>query len=111
MGHLQEDGFEIADIQEADHATMLAVRERLGVPADAKSCHTATVGPYVIEGHVPTSAIRRLLRESPEGVMGLAVPGMPPGSPGMEVGTTAPYDIFAIHTDGTLSGFAQEGEE
>ncbi len=90
---------------------MLAVRERLGVPADAQSCHTATVGPYVIEGHVPASAIRRLLRETPEGVVGLAVPGMPPGSPGMEVGTASVYDIFAIGQDGTLSVFARVGKE
>lgn len=90
---------------------MRAVRTRLGVPPDAQSCHTAVVGPYVIEGHVPASAIRRLLRESPEGIVGLAVPGMPPGSPGMEVGTAAAYDILAIGEDGTLSVFDRGGGE
>jgi hypothetical protein len=70
----------VKDIEDLD-----AVKKRLGVPSSLQSCHTATVEGYVIEGHVPASDIRRLLTERPEAT-GLAVPGMPIGSPGMEQG-------------------------
>lgn len=65
---------------------MAAVKDRRGVPQALRSCHTAIVGGYVIEGHVPAKEIARLLREKPKGVKGLAVAGMPMGSPGMEHG-------------------------
>jgi len=70
------------------------VKARLGVPDDLASCHTAEVGGYVIEGHVPADAVKRLLAEKPQ-AKGLAVPGMPVGSPGMEVEGMAPdtYDV------------------
>lgn len=79
--HVRASGFRAEVI---DSAQMGRVKARLGVPQALASCHTAEVGGYVIEGHVPASAIRRILRERPEAV-GLAVPGMPVGSPGMEV--------------------------
>jgi len=81
-----------------------------GVPNGVQSCHTALVGGYVVEGHVPASDIQRLLRERPA-VAGLAVPGMPIGSPGMEVpGRPAqPYDVLAFDEDGTTRVFAKHG--
>ncbi len=75
---------------------MQAIKRRFAVPQRLTSCHTARVGGYVIEGHVPASAIKRLLRERPA-VSGLAVPGMPLGSPGMEVpGKRDPYDVVSF---------------
>ena len=70
---------------------------RLGVPADLVSCHTAVIGGYVIEGHVPARDIARLLEQRPKGVKGLAVAGMPLGSPGMEAGgRVQPYQVIAF---------------
>ena len=80
---------------------MDAVKARLGVPADLASCHTTLVEGYVIEGHVPAREIARLLREKPEGVKGLAVAGMPMGSPGMEAGgRVQPYQVIAFGKGG-----------
>jgi hypothetical protein len=79
------------------------VKRRLGVPVALESCHTALVEGYVIEGHVPADLIDRLLRERPQ-VVGLAVPGMPVGSPGMEQGATRqPYNVVAFDADGDVS--------
>ena len=76
-------------------------------PAAVRSCHTGTIGGYVIEGHVPAADIKRLLIERPQ-IVGLAVPGMPAGSPGMEVpsGTVAPYDVLAFDKMGKTTVFA-----
>ena len=76
------------------HDELDALKAKLGVPRALASCHTAQVGGYVIEGHVPAGAIKRLLTEKPKGI-GLAVPGMPVGSPGMEVEGAEPdtYDV------------------
>jgi hypothetical protein len=87
--HLRQAGFPLRIVESRD---LDAVKKRLGVPADLASCHTAEVRGYVVEGHVPASAIRRLLAERPSAV-GLAVPGMPAGSPGMEGGTPEAYEI------------------
>lgn len=78
-----------------------AIKERLGVPSSLRSCHTATVNGYVIEGHVPADVIRRYLAEAPQ-MAGLSVPEMPVGSPGMEMeGRDAqPYDIVAFDRNG-----------
>jgi hypothetical protein len=72
----------------------------LGVPGELASCHTAKIDTYVIEGHVPAAAIRRLLAERPA-ALGLAVPGMPIGSPGMEGGTPQLYDVFLFAAQST----------
>jgi hypothetical protein len=88
--HLEANGFRVKTVATND---MESVKRRFAVPQRLTSCHTAKVGSYVIEGHVPASAIKRLLREKPA-VAGLAVPGMPLGSPGMEVpGKKDPYDV------------------
>ncbi len=91
VDHLKAAGFPVEVVTTPQ---MNRVKVRLGVPDDLASCHTAEVGGYVIEGHVPADAVKRLLAEQPQ-AKGLAVPGMPVGSPGMEVAGTAPdtYDI------------------
>lgn len=86
-----------AKISVRDSANMGAVKDANGVPQELRSCHTMVVEGYVIEGHVPAADIARLLEESPAGVDGLAVAGMPLGSPGMEVGgRTQPYQVIAF---------------
>jgi len=87
--HLQTAGFTVKTL---DTAELDAVKTRLGVPADLAACHTAQVAGYVVEGHVPAAALERFLAEKPNAA-GLAVPGMPIGSPGMEGGTPEPYDV------------------
>lgn len=78
-------------------ANMDAVKDRQGVPQALRSCHTVIVNGYVIEGHVPAKEIARLLKEKPKGVTGLAVAGMPTGSPGMEYGTVRDaYKVMAF---------------
>jgi hypothetical protein len=74
-------------------------RARYGIPRALGACHTAVVEGYAIEGHVPAREIKRLLAEKPK-ARGLAVPGMPAGSPGMEGGGKAPYDVLLVGTDG-----------
>jgi hypothetical protein len=88
--HLKAAGF---PVRVTDATDLRSAKLRLGVPGELASCHTATVGNYVIEGHVPASAIKRLLQEMPQG-RGLAVPGMPIGSPGMEGGEPEVYEVM-----------------
>ncbi len=86
-----------------------AMRGKLGIPMKLGSCHTARVGRYAIEGHVPAADIRRLLREQPDAV-GLAVPGMPIGSPGMDGpaygGRRDPFDVLLVLKDGSTRVFS-----
>lgn len=104
VAHMRAAGFRVQD-----HVVQLLapVRQRLGIPADLLSCHAAQVGAYALEGHVPAPAVIRLLRERPAGVRGLAVPGMPIGSPGMESPGTPPerYDVIAFDGTGRHSRF------
>ena len=96
--HLKKNGFEVVTIDINDTAP---IRQKLGLPAKFGSCHTAQLGAYVLEGHVPAQEVKRLLREKPKAV-GLAVPGMPVGSPGMEVGNTQDaYDVLLVMADGS----------
>jgi hypothetical protein len=83
-----------------------AVKEQNGVTQRLSSCHTTLVGGYVIEGHVPAEDVRRLLKEKPAGIAGLAAPGMPAGSPGMDVPNTPSYDIIAFDKAGKTSVYA-----
>jgi hypothetical protein len=105
VGHLREHGFpvEARDVSDLD-----AIKRQYGVPASLRSCHTAVVDGYVVEGHVPADVIGRLLRERPR-VAGLAVPGMPVGSPGMEVPGQAPerYRVYAFTRDGRTRVYAE----
>jgi len=84
------------------------IRKRLGVPTDLAACHTAEAGGYVIEGHVPVAAIQRLLRERPVAT-GVAVPGMPMGSPGMEGGAHERYAVVLFGSDGRRTYMEFEG--
>jgi hypothetical protein len=104
VAHLEKAGFKATVTESSD---IDAIKDARGVPAAARSCHTATVGNYVIEGHVPAADIRRLLTERPA-VAGLAVAGMPAGSPGMEVpgGRVDPYDTIAFDKTGKTRVFA-----
>ena len=81
-----------------DQDDMAALKARLRVPPELASCHTTEVAGYVIEGHVPAADILRLVNEKPKGVIGLAAPGMPAGSPGMETpdGRRDSYEVFAL---------------
>ncbi|MEE4206734.1 MAG: DUF411 domain-containing protein [Erythrobacter sp.] len=102
-----ENEVEVAETISED---MARVKLALGVPQDLWSCHTLTVDGYVIEGHVPAAEIERLLAERPAGVVGLAVPGMPIGSPGMEMGDrTQSYEVIAFRADGSRFVFARHG--
>jgi hypothetical protein len=92
VDHLKAAGF---PVEVTETAEVNRVKARLGVPQALAACHTAEVGGYVVEGHVPASAIRRLLAERPQ-AKGLAVPGMPVGSPGMEVEGTAPETYTVV---------------
>jgi hypothetical protein len=91
-----------------DRTDMDALKDGLGVPATLRSCHTAVAGKYVVEGHVPAADIERLIRTAPKGVIGIAVPGMPVGSPGMEMGGRLDrYDVIAFSANGVTSTFAR----
>ncbi|WPB83733.1 DUF411 domain-containing protein [Sediminicoccus rosea] len=92
VAHLRAEGFTVSD---QVVPSVAPVRRRLGTPADLLSCHAGEIEGFVLEGHVPAAAIRRLLVERPEGVRGLAVPEMPVGSPGMEV-PGAPVDSYDV---------------
>lgn len=94
--HLKAAGFHVTA---QDTSDLAAVRERYGVPRKLTACHTALVGGYVVEGHVPADVIQRLLKEHPA-IAGVAVPGMPAGSPGMESATPARYLILTFERDG-----------
>ena len=104
VDHVKEAGFEV-EVQDIPNVT--PIKNEHGLPQHLASCHTALVDGYVVEGHVPADIIRRLLAERPQ-VTGIAVPGMPAGSPGMEVpgGRKDPYDVIAFSRDGSVSVFA-----
>lgn len=100
--HMQAHGFDVETVPTTD---MNRVKRELGVPRELPSCHTAVVGDYVIEGHVPAEDVLRLLAEQPE-AHGLSVPGMPLGSPGMEMGDRRmPYDVILFEEDGDTRVF------
>ena len=103
IDHLKASGHTVStqDIESLD-----TVKKMAGVPEHLQSCHTAMVDGYVIEGHVPSKDIERLLAERPK-AKGLAVPGMPAGSPGMEGGAPDKYDVMLFNPDGSSDVFAR----
>ena len=104
MDHLRANGFRVNPVNVKDPSEHA---RRHGVPEALGSCHTALVDGYVIEGHVPANEIKRLLAERPK-ARGLAVPGMPMGSPGMESGSRKqPYDVLLVLPDGRHLVYAQ----
>ncbi|MEP7183742.1 MAG: DUF411 domain-containing protein [Betaproteobacteria bacterium] len=101
--HMRQQGFTVTTHDVADVG---AERRRLGMWDGFSACHTAVVGGYVVEGHVPASDIKRLLAEKPK-ALGLAVPNMPNGSPGMESPRPVPYDVLLVQNNGSVRTFAQ----
>lgn len=105
VAHLKAAGYRVA-AKDVSYGILSKFKTTQGIKPNLASCHTATVGGYTIEGHVPVREIRRLLKEKPDAI-GLAVPGMPVGSPGMEVDESRDaYDVLLIRRDGTTEVFA-----
>lgn len=106
--HMRQAGFAV---EVRDHDDMGPIKQRAGVPYAKGSCHTAEIDGYFIEGHVPAGDVKRLLAERPD-ARGLTVPGMPAGSPGMEVpdGTVHPYAVELVHRDGSTTEYARYGD-
>jgi len=106
VDYLRASGFEVKTVDLDD---LTEIKAASGVPRQLQTCHTAVVGGYVVEGHVPADVLRKLLEEKPN-VAGIAVPGMPVGSPGMEVpGTPAqPYEVIAWDKTGATSVYAKK---
>jgi hypothetical protein len=102
--HLRGNGFAVTA---RDRSDMDTLKDSLGVPAALRSCHTAIVGKYVVEGHVPANDVKKLLASAPKDVVGIAVPGMPTGSPGMEGGRVDKYDVVAFLAGGRTRVFAR----
>ncbi|MEO0457634.1 MAG: DUF411 domain-containing protein [Cyanobacteria bacterium P01_A01_bin.114] len=101
---MQAAGFQVQDEITED---MTGIKQQYGVPTNLASCHTTVVDGYVVEGHIPAEDVQRLLTEKPD-VAGIAVPGMPIGSPGMESGDyVEPYTVFSFREDGTVSAFSE----
>jgi hypothetical protein len=105
--HMRQSGFEVTVFEAAD---LSPVKQRVGLPYGLGSCHTAEIDGYFVEGHVPAADVRRLLSERPD-ARGLTVPGMPLGSPGMEVpgGRREAYDVLLVRADGTTEVYASHG--
>lgn len=104
--HIREYGFEVALEYRVD---LTEVKQSFGVRPELSSCHTAVVNGYVIEGHVPGEVVRQFLAEGPP-VRGLTVPGMPIGSPGMEMGGRVdPYDVLTFTTTGLTDVYSRQG--
>ena len=95
--YLQANGFTVTVTNAPD---MNAIRKARGIPDRLASCHTAHIGGYLIEGHVPVADIRRLLAEKPKGVIGLTIPGMPQSAPGMDLKPFQPYTVFSFDVQG-----------
>lgn len=105
MEHLEENGFSVTG-ENMFGGALVRYKLEQGVPQRMISCHTAEIDGYVVEGHVPAADIKRLLEERPDAV-GLTVPGMPLGSPGMDFGDSQEaYDVFLIKSDGSTEVFA-----
>lgn len=103
--HMQKSGYKVTayDVPDVD-----VYKKRYGVPGALASCHTAIVtSGFIVEGHVPADVIDKLVAQAPKDIIGLAVPGMPQGSPGMETGTTEKYDILAFDKAGKTKVFAR----
>jgi len=101
--YMEGSGYSVETVADQD---MYGVKAEKGIPQDMGACHTAIVGDYVVEGHVPAEDVRRLLREQPD-AKGLVVPGMPASSPGMNTAFNEPFKVYLLKDDGTTELFAQ----
>lgn len=106
IAHMQQNGFQVTAIDEPA-PTLDSIKQAHGITDATASCHTAEVGNYVIEGHVPADLVQKLVREKPAGVVGLSVPGMVTGSPGMEGPNPQHYTVVALMKDGSTRPYAQ----
>lgn len=103
IDHLEKHDFTVIDVTNED---VRFVKQRLGVPEGTQSCHTAEVGGYTIEGHVPADDIKRLLKQRPKDIAGLSVPRMPVGTPGMETeGRKDPFNVISFDKEGNVGTF------
>ncbi len=103
VDHVTKAGFTVKTHEVDD---VPGTRKKLGMPEKLGSCHTAKIGNYLLEGHVPAEDIKRMLKEKPK-ALGLAVPGMPPGSPGMDVPNSPAYETLLVQNDGSTRVFAK----
>ncbi len=103
IDHLRDNGL---DVRAIDVPSTLPVHEKFGVPPRLGSCHTAVIGDYWIEGHVPADLVQKLMHEKPDGIAGISVPGMPMGSPGMEGPNPVEYQVVAYGKDGQFMLYA-----
>ena len=104
IDHAESHGFVVNDRQQED---ITPIKEQYGIKPELASCHTTVAEGFVFEGHIPAAEVKRFLASPPANVIGLTVPGMPIGSPGMEMANkTQPYDVLALHHDGSTSVFA-----
>ena len=108
MNHLQAAGFSV-ETENVNNYDDLKVHDK--VPPSVLSCHTAKIGKYAIEGHVPAAVIQRLLREKPKDIAGIGVAGMPAGSPGMDSRTPVAYTVMAWRTTGEAFVYATVGPD
>jgi hypothetical protein len=106
VSHLEQNGYTV-EVHNQNRNKLSSIKAEMGVPRGLQSCHTAKIGGYVIEGHVPADEIARLLKEKPQ-IKGLVVPGMPMGSPGMEGPKQDSYDVLALQENGETSIFASK---
>lgn len=95
--YLDRNGFKV-DVRPTND--LAEISRKAGIPADLEGCHTSFIGSYVVDGHVPVMTIRKLLDEKPA-IVGITLPGMPPGSPGMSGERTGPLNVYAVSRDGT----------
>ncbi len=98
VAYLREHGVDV-EVQTTDGSEMMEIKDRFGIEPAMQSCHTMEIGGYAVEGHVPLAAIEQLLSEQPD-VQGIALPGMPTGSPGMGGPKTEPFEVYEITDDG-----------
>jgi hypothetical protein len=103
--YLEENGIDV-DIKPVED--IAAISTDAGIPSEYQGCHTLMLDGYAIEGHVTIEIIQKLLKEHPADVVGISLPGMPTGVPGMGGPNVGPYDVFAIKKDGTATVFAKE---
>ncbi len=101
--HMEANGFKVSVTDTSD---VVGIKKRYQVGKPLQSCHTAIVGGYVVEGHVPAGDVRRLLKEKPK-VIGLTIPGMPQSAPGMDVKPFQPYDVLSFDDAGKTAVFAK----
>ncbi len=107
--HMRQNGFQ-PEVHDVSAAEVRAVSQKAGLKDEGTSCHTAKVGNYIIEGHVPASDVQRMLKEKPA-IAGIAAPGMPVGSPGMEMGgRTEKYNVASFTKDGATKVFSTHGK-